>query len=108
MTKIILSPQGYCPACDMKAVEDNYLKEKVKAGDITVCFFCGTILIFKEDLKSRKMNLGDLEQYSKRMMNEVFGIQKSILDELQRTHKKRLAEIKKIVLKVRKEDKNGN
>jgi len=48
--------ENICPVCGHKldtCVEDE--KAKPENGDITLCFYCGELLIFSEDLKIKSI-----------------------------------------------------
>lgn len=51
------TPESQCPGCnhalDSVAPDPSAPRDRAKPGDLTICFYCGSILIFGEDLRVR-------------------------------------------------------
>ncbi len=54
--------ESKCPTCGKKLNAAKALEEQSTpvAGDISICFYCGSILSFQEDLSMKRMDIDEL------------------------------------------------
>lgn len=69
-----------CPTCDKKldAVSAEDGVESPQPGDITVCFYCGEILKFSNDMILEKLPQELFDSFEKDFKEEILFIQEQI------------------------------
>jgi len=60
-------PQTPCPKCGAKLDASGSFEtaERPTAGDVSLCAYCGVVLIFADDLTQRPATLAEIEDIEK-------------------------------------------
>lgn len=69
-----------CPKCKtvLNACTGVTVDEKPSPGDITICYYCGAILKFSDDMTFIEFTKDDYENTPKETLFEILMIQKGI------------------------------
>ncbi len=70
-----------CPYCGHSLDVHSTAEGKPEDGDISICFYCGEIIIFSEHLSLLKCNVNELNLDSD-VLGEILRIQKKIKNKI--------------------------
>lgn len=75
-------PECYCPCCNRlidaatPVVEDEQITPRPE--DVTICFYCATFLVYKDDLTMREINSEEIGNLPSEIRQQLVKARKSI------------------------------
>lgn len=72
---------GRCPECGHKLDADTWIGDeeiKPKSGDVSVCAYCATFLVFRDDLSRRVMSWQEVADLDDETRNTLVRLHRAI------------------------------